>query len=298
MKKEQIASAPHTNERYQFILEKVDNLPALPAIVGKLLKVIGSQDTSADDAARLIERDPALTSKMIRLANSAFYGIPRSISSVSSAVVILGFNTIRSLVLSASILKAFPSNKNAAFDRERFWQHSIVCAMAAKQIVRHIMRWKIMDPESAFCAGILHDIGKLVFNEVIPKQYVNVCACARNQNEPLLEMESAMLGINHAEVCKILAEKWALPIDLEYALGYHHSPDKAVKVVELIAAVHIANGLTHELGCGMWDKEVSMPECPEARTMLPITDDDYAQIRIDLAENIEKASDFFAIVNA
>ncbi|MBN1308898.1 MAG: HDOD domain-containing protein, partial [Chitinispirillaceae bacterium] len=98
-------SSPTGNERYRRFIEQIDNLPALPAIVARLIDVVNSPDTSADDAAKLIQKDPALTTKMLRLANSAFYGIPRSISSVSSAVVILGFNTIRSLVLSASVMK-------------------------------------------------------------------------------------------------------------------------------------------------------------------------------------------------
>src|SRR5512136_2139771 len=91
--------AARTSDRYRRVIENIDNLPSLPAIVTRLLDVVNSADTSADDAVRLIEKDPALTSKFIRLANSAFYGMPRAVSSVSSAVVILGFNVIRSVVL-------------------------------------------------------------------------------------------------------------------------------------------------------------------------------------------------------
>ena len=153
--------------RYRRVIENIDNLPSLPAIVTKLLQIVNSADSSADDAAVLIQKDPALTSKMIRLANSAFYGIPRSISSVNSAVVILGFNTIRSLVLSASVMKMFCGPKYQAIDKERFWKHSVVCAMCARIIVRYFMNIRMMDPESAFCAGILHDIGKLIFNGMV-----------------------------------------------------------------------------------------------------------------------------------
>ena len=101
------------NQRYRRIVENIDQLPSLPSVVTKLIEVINSPESSAEDAASLIERDPALTSKMLRLANSAFYGMPRAVSSVNSAVVILGFNAIRSLVLSASLVKMFDGGGNA-----------------------------------------------------------------------------------------------------------------------------------------------------------------------------------------
>ena len=105
---------PGVIERYNRIIENIDHLPSLPAIVTRLIEVVNSPDSSADDAAKLIEKDPALTSKIIRLANSAFYGIPRSISSVSTAVVILGFSTIRSIALSVALMKVFPGTTKRA----------------------------------------------------------------------------------------------------------------------------------------------------------------------------------------
>ena len=150
-------------EQYKELIENINNLPALPAIVSRLIKVVNSPDTSADDAAKLIEKDPALTGKMLRLANSAFYGIPRSISSVSSAVVILGFNTIRSLVLSASVIKMFPDSKLQVIDKDRFWKHSIVTALAAKILVRHFFNMRMMDPESAFLRRNPSRSGKVDF---------------------------------------------------------------------------------------------------------------------------------------
>jgi HD-like signal output (HDOD) protein len=146
------------NDKYQRIVENLKQLPSLPAVATKLMQIVNSPESSADDAAALIERDPALTSTVIRMANSAFYGMPRSTSTVSSAVVILGFNTIRTIVLSTSIVKAFPQMvKSDLFQRQRFWRHSIVCALAAKILIRLQMYHLHLDPESAFCAGILHD---------------------------------------------------------------------------------------------------------------------------------------------
>ncbi len=285
------------NDRYQRVIEQIDNLPSLPSIVARLIQVVNSPDTSAEDAASLIEKDPALTTKMLRLANSAFYGIPRSISSVSSAVVILGFNTIRSLVLSASVMKMFSADsKKQGIDKDRFWKHSIVCALAAKIIVRHFINVRMMDPESAFCAGILHDIGKLIFNEYVGDDYKIACEYAVANKVPLLEAERAILGIDHAQIGRLLADKWALPLDLEYSLVYHHAPYEADKLTDLISTVHIADVLTHKVGLDLWQGEVHIQEWVDTKKVLRITDTDLTKILTTIEESVEKSLEFFNII--
>ncbi len=292
----QNSSSATINERYRRFIEQIDSLPSLPAIVTRLIQVVNSPDTSAEDAAKLIQKDPALTTKMLRLANSAFYGIPRSISSVASAVVILGFNTIRSLVLSATVMKLFSNEKDLTIDKERFWKHSIVCAMTAKSIVRQFINIRMMDPESAFCAGILHDIGKLIFSEFAQADYVDVTNYAREKKVPLLVAEKAVLGINHAEIGKILADKWALPLDLEYALVYHHDPGKAETLTDLVTTVHMADILTHRAGLGLWEDEVVVDEWSNARSILGIDDKEYERIMQFLEENVDKSKEFIDII--
>jgi len=284
------------NERYRRFIEQIDSLPSLPSIVSRLIQVVNSPDTSADDAAKLIQKDPALTTKMLRLANSAFYGIPRSISSVSSAVVILGFNTIRSLVLSASVMKMFSGSKKPAFDKDRFWKHSIVCALAAKTIVRQFINVRMMDPESAFCAGILHDIGKLIFSEFAGDDYQEVCAFARSNNLSLLEAERRMLGIGHSDIGRILADKWALPLDLEYALVFHHEPKNADNLLDLVTTVHIADVLTHQAGLGLWDGEITPPEWDQGSSVLRFGENDREHILALLSDSIEKSGEFIDII--
>lgn len=290
------SSGPSDNDRYRRFIEQIDNLPSLPSIVTKLIQVVNSPDTSADDAAKLIQKDPALTTKMLRLANSAFYGIPRSISSVSSAVVILGFNTIRSLVLSASVMKMFATTKQPAVDKDKFWKHSIVCAMTAKTIVRKYINIRMMDPESAFCAGILHDIGKLIFSEFAQEDYLEVCHLARKNGIPLLMAEKQILGITHTDIGRILADKWALPLDLEYALVYHHSPMEADSLIDLVTTIHVANAITHSLGLGLWENEAVTGEWDEARSVLRISDTDYEAIVESLSDSVEKSDEFINII--
>lgn len=291
------SSAATNFSQYKRVIESIDNLPSFPAIISRLIKVVNSPESSADDAAELIEKDPGLTSKMIRLANSAFYGIPRSISSVSSAVVILGFNTIRSLVLSASVMKIFSGSQNkTTINKDRFWKHSIVTAMAAKIIVRHFINIRMMDPESAFCSGILHDIGKLIFNEYMNSEYTEVCNYAVKNNVSLIEAETRLLGTNHAEIGKIISDKWSLPLDLEYSVVYHHNPGNADNLHELIATIHFANILAHQTGATIWDEEPIPEEWSNYREILRVSESDYTKIRQTLEDNIEKSIEFLNII--
>lgn len=283
---------------YHKIVESIERLPSFPVIISKLLEVVNSSDTSADDAARLIEKDPALTSAILRIANSAFYGIPRSISSVTSAVVILGFNTIRTIVLSHSIMKSFTSKKlNSEFDRTRFWQHSIVCALAAKLLVKRLMFSIMMDPESAFCAGILHDIGKLIFDEFESEKFAQTCNYAKSNNIQLQKAEKKIIGISHSEIGSILADKWALPTDLEYAIIYHHCPQSLEKINELVTTIHLADQLTHHLGVNLWDNEAIEPEWNGARVLLDITDDTYNRCLYELEDSVEQSETFLKMIN-
>ncbi len=281
---------------YKKVIESIENLPSFPAIVSRLIKVVNSPDSSSEDAAELIEKDPALTSKMIRLANSAFYGIPRSISSVSSAVVILGFNTIRSLVLSASVMKIFSGSQKHVIDKDRFWKHSIVTAMAAKIIVRHFINIRIMDPESAFCSGILHDIGKLIFNEYMNDEYLEALKYVTEKGSTLLEAETKVLGINHAEAGRILSDKWSLPPDLECSLVYHHNPAAADNLQELVATIHFADILAHQLGATIIDDETPPEEWKSFRDVLKVSDNDYNIIKQMLEVSVEKSIEFLNII--
>jgi len=287
-------SAGGVKERVAKIVEEVDSLPSLPSIVVKLIEVVNSSDSAAEDAAELIEKDPALTSKMIRLANSAFYGIPRSISSVTSAVVVLGFNTIRSLVLSASVAKIFDGKH--ALDMDRFWKHSVVTAMSAKIIVRHLMSVRMMDPESAFCAGVLHDIGKLIFSQYTAEDYGAICKYAREKKIPIVEVEEKIFGINHAKMGKILADRWSLPLDLEYAIVHHHDPENADKASHLSNIIHLADIIAHDLGCNLWDEEVHTQECVKCRAELKIGDADFAKIMTNIENSLDKSQEFMAML--
>jgi len=293
-----MASRDEREERYQRIIENVHKLPSLPEIAAKLLEVVNSPDTSADDAASLIAKDPGLTTTVLRTANSAFYGMPRSISSVSSAVVILGFNTIRSVVLSASLMKIFSrKEKIQGFDHTRFWRHSIVCALGAKLIARRLMHTRMLDPESAFCAGILHDIGRLIFGQYVTGEFAAACRHAAEKKIPLVDAEKTVLGITHADIGTMLADKWALPLDLEHALVHHHNPANPDKSLPFVTAVHCADQMAHKAGANLWDAEEAPPAWEGAYEVLGFSDDDFFSCFEELKKSSDKPDEFLALIS-
>ncbi|MCU0609827.1 MAG: HDOD domain-containing protein [Chitinispirillaceae bacterium] len=287
---------PDINETYRRVVGAIDNLPSLPAIVTQLLSVVNSPDSSVDDAVCLIEKDPALTGKFLRLANSAFYGMPRTVSSISNAVVILGFNVIRSVVLSVSIMKMFSGDDKRAISKEVFWKHSITTALAAKELVRHLMSFRMVDPESAFCAGMLHDIGRLVFNEYLGAEYVAVCSYAREFGVPLIEAETHKLGISHAGLGCLMAEKWGLPVDLESVIVHHHAPDSTITGAELVNIVHLADLIAHELGADLWEGEAHTPEWDQSRALLHLDNDAYDRVCTRTVSAAESSLEFLSII--
>ncbi|MDR0306769.1 MAG: HDOD domain-containing protein [Chitinispirillales bacterium] len=287
---------PGTKERVAHIVENVDRLPALPAIVLQLMRVVNCSKSSVVDAAKLIAVDPVLTSKVIRLANSSFYGIPRTVSSLPDAIVILGFNTIRSLVLGLSVAKMFHGNHSLNMDR--FWKHSIITAIAAKIIARHLRKNVMMiDPESAFSAGILHDLGKLIFSQYVTADYIRVCGYADRSCSSILEAEDELLGINHTEVGKTLAVKWALPPDLGSVLMYHHRPQEAAEEASfLVNVIHLADIIAHTLECNLFDGEVCELMDRDCLAELKMDKDEYDKLLHNVENSIEKSQEFLSTI--
>ncbi len=284
-----------TAATYAALRNKLDTLPALDAVVLKLIDIVNSPDSSADDAATCIKQDPALTSRILRLANSAFYGSPRAISSVSSAVVVLGFNSIKALALSSSVIRLFAQGPVARFDMKQFWRHSIVCALAGREIIRSVLGQMYLDPESAFCAGIMHDIGKLVFAHCLPTEYNVVCEEAFEKKISICTVEESVFGVNHATVGKILSDLWSLPLDLEASIVGHHSPVAGEGIANLVAAIHIADTIAHRVNAGLWKDEQVNPVLDSALCQLFLTVVDYEALTQRVANDVGKSDEFLAL---
>ncbi len=229
------------------IVERIQNLPTLPTVVTRILKLVKSPESCAQDVEAILSTDQSLTIKVMRLVNSSFYGYAGKITTLKQAVVILGFETIRSIALTATVFSAFPSRNRSLFDRELFWRHSIATGVAARMLAQ-----AAHDPstEDVFLAGIIHDIGKVVLDEYAPAEFDQVLTVVQEKDCLIYEAEREVLGSSHAQIGRWLATKWGLPAELTDVIFYHHQPGNAQRAPRWTAFVHVGDVLARTLKLG------------------------------------------------
>lgn len=243
------------------LVAKVNQLAPLPAVALRVLQLAQDERTSASDLAGIIATDQAMTAKLLRLANSAYFAAGREITTVRDAIVLLGMAEIRRLVLTTSLMGQY-SQDTGVLNISAFWGHALAVGMVAEVMARNT---KLAKPEEAFTAGILHDIGKLVMNQYQHEHYEAAAGFAFSRGIPLDRAEFEVFGFNHALLGRRLAEAWRLPATLAEAIAHHHavlSPDHGLSYI-----IFSANTLTrdHGLWCGFEDMEpgAMLPETPE-----------------------------------
>jgi len=224
-----------------YLKEKVRNiiqLPTLPVVAMEVASLVDNPKTSAAALGRVISTDQALTARMLKIANSAFYGFPKRISTIDFAIVVLGFDALKEIVMSVSIINSFRTKTNQEFNAEQFWQHSIVCGITARQAAQN-SGYRISG--EAFVAGLLHDIGILILHQHFRREFQEILQLQQKEGIPYLEAEEHVLGTTHAEVGSWLAERWNLPNQLVEAIAYHHNPDEAQYNPKLVTLLHFAD---------------------------------------------------------
>lgn len=219
------------------ILAKLHQLPSLPLSVQEVLASFNNANLDTAVLAHKIEQDQGLSARVLRVANSTFYGFPRKISSIQEAVMVIGFSGVRSLVLSAGFMHAFPSAPGSSFDRQAYWKRSFHVAAYAKALAQCLRQ----DMEIAFTAGMFHDIGELVLDVCIPEQFAAMLERQKNSGVRLDEIERAELGCDHAEIGAEVARRWNFPPGIEHAVRYwrmpEHEPFDPVTGIVCVAAL-------------------------------------------------------------
>jgi putative nucleotidyltransferase with HDIG domain len=222
----------------------VKALPTLPTILSQILATTADPEGSAVELSRHIESDQTLSAMLLRTVNSAYYGLHRQVDSIKQAVVMLGFFEVRNLTLAATAFRSFPRG-HPAFDRAQLWRHSLATALASERLAKRAG----LGAESAFVEGLLHDIGKVVFDALYPEEF-REAACRAHERECLiLETEHEIFGMDHTEAGAILGDHWDLPERVVDAIKGHHSPAGQQKE-SLTRLVALADSVTYGADLG------------------------------------------------
>lgn len=221
-------------------LRRLEGLPTLPPIVQRLNKLIENEETSLNQIAELIEKDQVITSKILRLANSAFYGFPKRISTVQNALMLLGVNIIKILIITSSIFDIIYK------EDVKLWEHSVGVATCARILAEKL---EIKDPQEVATAGLLHDLGKIIEKVSFKEEYKKIEELVQDGKSPLLA-EKEIFGLDHAEIGAFLMRIWNLPDRLIEAVEAHHELEKAKDFKKESALIHLANVLIHARGYG------------------------------------------------
>lgn len=260
------------------IMQKIEEIPSLPAIVYKVMELVNSEKSSAPDFEKIVARDQALAARMLRMANSSFYSLSRKVSTISDAVVYLGHNTIRSLVLGASTSSLFKRSLPAyGYQREGLWQHANIVASLSRKIAASA-RLTPEEIESCYVAGLLHDIGKLILGPFAQKQSDKFITMVEEGNE-VSEVEQELLGFSHGEIGRILLDKWKLPRNLVETVHYHHEPESSTYAPRETLAVSVANSISNQFGFALEnEKKENDPEILNRRLERLGLDQEWSQI--------------------
>lgn len=230
-----------------FIRDKVQSiihLPALPAVAQEVVELVDNPHTSASRLGKVIESDQGLTSKVLKIANSAFYGFPRQISTVDFAIIVLGFDALKEIVISISLVSALQKKHDASFDQRAFWDHAIFSAVIARRLARDL-GYRVSG--EVFVGGLLHDMGISVLYQHFHDEYRHITAEVDQTGVPFLEAEQRILGVTHAEIGGWLAERWNFPPHLVEAIATHHTPLTAKDNPDLVSIIHCADVLANRL---------------------------------------------------
>ena len=234
------------DDKLRGLAGKMRALPSFPMLYLEIIREIESPKSSIQGIAKIVAKDPGITAKILQIANSAAFGLPEPVNDPVEAVQLLGMTTVRSLVLSAQVYSSFHSARLKKFSANALWTHLMKCGDLARTIMRR-ERTSFAESEDAFTAGMLHDMGKLMLADSLPKEFEKALTLAEKEKIPLPEAELEIFGATHTGLAAYLFGLWGLPAAIVEAVAFHHTPEKSdLKKFSALTAVHVANALCDE----------------------------------------------------
>lgn len=287
------------SEKSREILKKTNDLPTLPTVIYELNQVINDPMSSVHEVENLVINDQAISSKILTLANSAFYSISGGVSSLKRAISVLGFNTVNELVLSMSVLRMF-SKENSSFNVNDFWLHSLGVAYCASSVDQYINKHSDSD---LFSCGLLHDIGKIAFYSVDQKEFLKIYEAAETKKSCFL-VEEKLADYNTAFIGSELEKRWKLPLVIQKTTYYNCQNYFKAKndfmldkdSLQAIDIVNLSNSLINQMKFGNDGSFNESPVDPQVIKRLRLTDQDLIKIHALVKQSLFKADKFLQIL--
>ena len=242
---------------YIRLLSSIRNLPSIPMVMFEVSKLLNNPNTSASELGKMIGKDQGLVAKILTVANSPLYGLPRRVSTIEFAIVILGFEHIKNIVIALSMVEAFKKDGLKNWDSKTYWNHSILTASIAKKIADDLYFPKSGE---AFTAGLLHDLGISIIQRYFNKEFNLINELVDSQQMRYLKAEEQILGLTHQEIGKFLISRWNLPASLGDVICNHHHPSQSEENQVMASIIHLADYMTQYLNAGgfYWDENVEL----------------------------------------
>jgi len=235
------------------ILKSLDDLPPMPQVVVKVQKLMANPKAGQRDLAKVLETDPAIVARVLRLANSAYYGYKGKVASLERATVLLGQQAIKELIMTAGASKLLEKKlRGYGWDSDELWRHSLAVALSAKIIAGKVRPEMAGD---AYLAGLIHDVGKLVLDPYVLERQNEFKQVLADEQSTFLDAERQILGFDHAELGGQIGQRWSFPDNLSMAVALHHRPSRA-KANPMAYMVHLANYIAHSGGFGFGDDDL------------------------------------------
>lgn len=293
----------HKEKRVELVLRQLDELPTLPAVALQVLEITGSDEGSARDVVRILESDPSLTARILKLVNSASTGTRGDVASVDRAVVLMGFEAVRSAALAVSLFQTFEASSHSSakdtttgFSREAFWRHSIAVATCAELIAKQLPPGggSRADPSQAFVCGLLHDVGKVAMDACLPKSFAKVVEASELLRGNIADIERQIIGLDHMVIGKRLSEHWRLPITIRDCIWLHGQLPSAlpatVREPRLVNLVTLADDIVRENHLGFSGNFTSGAPRAQLLSALGLSETTVTAALVNLVGHVEQRS--------
>ncbi len=234
------------NPYLESLLSRINDIPTLPASVLRVMQMIEDPFCSSSDLAKVIQGDPAMAAKVLKLANSSYYGFRQKIGNIPQAVTLLGFATLKNTLLAAAVFDMFRV-AGTGFDLPALWTHSVTTATAAKLLAK---RAGYPQSENAFTAALMHDVGKIILARFVPQGLAEIVETVHSEQLAMYDAEKKVLGLSHPALGAWVLGRWGLPSPIVEAVEFHHHPTRAQGSFDLAGIVYLANILAHRSGIG------------------------------------------------